>query len=201
MDTIELKKYQRTGGLVDEQTTRPKDLLNKIKITFGNATLTKEGFSKRQTEFYEFFINDKPLSDILTTFCSLDNSLLNNWVGVLGSFSNKQSQLNTIKRLLSKQISEQEIREVFPKDLDKHYLDNGIESYKAELADEEIIIYGCAECGDYGCGGFKIKVDKEEDTVVWTYNGEGKILQFHFNKHQYFNTFDTYRQTIENNYR
>ena len=201
MDTIELKKYHRTGGLVDEKTTRPKDLLNKIKTTFGNATLTKDGLTKRPTEFYEFFINDQPLSVILTEFCKLEYSLLDNWVGVLGSFPNRQSELNTIKRLLLKQITEQEIREVFPKDLDKHYLDNGIENYKEELADEEIIIYGCAECGDYGCGGFKIKVDKQHDTVVWTYNDEGNILQFHFDKHQYFSTFDTYRHTLENNYR
>ena len=203
MDTIELKKYHRIGGLVDEKTTRPKDLLNKVKTTFGNATLTNDGLTKRPTEFYEFFINDQPLSVILTEFCKLKNSLLDNWVGVLCSFPNRQSELNTIKRLLLKQITEQEIREVFPKDLDKHYLDNGIENYKEELADEEIIIYGCAECGDYGCGGFKVKVDKTGDTFVWTYGDEGKILQFHFDKHQYFKTFDNYRQTIsnENNYR
>lgn len=203
MDTIELKKYHRTGGLVNEKTTRPKELLNKIKTTFDNATLAKDGLTKRPTEFYEFFINDQPLSVILTEFCKLENSLLDNWVGVLGSFPNRQSELNTIKRLLLKQITEQEIREVFPKDLDKHYLDNGIENYKEELADEEIIIYGCAECGDYGCGGFKVKVDKTDDAFVWTFSDEEKILQFHFDKHQYFKTFDTYKQTIinENNYR
>ncbi|KAF5035974.1 hypothetical protein DSECCO2_579920 [anaerobic digester metagenome] len=203
MDTIELKKYYRTGGLVDEKTTSPKDLLNKIKTTFGNATLTKDGLTKRPTEFYEFFINGRPLSAILKEFCKLDNSILDNWVGVLGAFTNIQSELNTIKRLLLKQITEQEIREAFPKDLDKHYLDDGIENYNEELADEEILIYCCAECGDYGCGGYKVKVDASDDSIVWTYSDEGKILQFHFDKHQYFQTFDTYRQTIinENNSR
>lgn len=198
MDIIELKKYHRTGGLVGEQTARPKDLLNKSKTNSGNVTLTRDGLSKRPTEFYEFFINGKPLSEILTEFCSLDNSLLDNWIGVLGSFSNRQSELNTIKRLLLKQISEQDIRAAFPKDLDKYYLDEGIKSYREELDDEEIIIYGCAECGDYGCGGFKIRIDKEDVQFVWTYKDEGKILKFHFDKHQYFDTFDAYRKTIEN---
>jgi|WetSurMetagenome_2_1015567.scaffolds.fasta_scaffold33537_3 hypothetical protein len=198
MDTIELKKYHRTGGLGAEQTTRPKDILSKIKTVFGNVTMTKEGQNKRPTEFYEFFINDRPFSEILTEFCKLDYSLLDNWVGVLGSFSNKKSELNTIKRLLLQQITEQEIRDVFPKVLDKYYLDNGIENYREELADEEIIIYGCLECGDYDCGGFKIKVDKEGEKFLWTYNDEGNILQFHFDQHQYFDTFDSYRKTIEN---
>ncbi len=196
METIKLKKYHRKGGLVDEKTTRPKDLLNKIKTTFGNTTLTKDGLINRPTEFYEFFINDQPLSVILTEFCKLENSLLDNWIGVLGSFPNRKSELNTIKRLLLKPITEQDIRDVLPKDLNIHYLDNRIENYKEELADEEIIIYCCAECGDYGCGGFKVKVDKTDDTFVWTYCDEGKMLQFHFDKHQYFTTFDTYRQGI-----
>ena len=198
MDVIELKKYHRPGGLVDQQTTRPKGVLNKIKTAFCNTSQTKDGLIKRPTEFYEFFINDKPLSEILTEFCSLDNSLLNNWVGVLGSFSNRQCELNTIKRILLKEITEQEIMAVFPKDLEKYYLDNAIESYYEELADEEINIYACAECGDYGCGGFKIKVDKVNDTIIWTYNDEGNILQFHFDKHQYFDTFETYSKTVEN---
>lgn len=196
MDIIELRKYHRAGGLAGEQSARPENLSNKIKSTLGNVTLTKDGLSKRPTEFYEFFINGKPLSEILTAFCRLGDSLLDNWVGMLGSFPNKQSELNTIKRLLLKKITEQEIRDAFPKDLDKHDLENGIERYKEELADEEIIIYGCAECGDYDCGGFKIRVSKEENSIVWTYNNEGKILQFHFDKHQYFSTFDAYRQTI-----
>lgn len=201
MDRIELKKHKRKGGLADETTSSPKNLLNKIKTTFGNATLTIDGVSKRPTEFYEFFINDRPLSTILTEFCNLDNSLLDNWVGVLGAFSNRQSERITIKRLLLKQITEQDIKDLFPKDLDQYFLDIG--NYKQELSDEEIIIYGCAECGNYDCGGYKIKVDKEEDTVVWTYNDEERTLQFHFNKHQYFNTFDAYSQTIKNekNYR
>jgi hypothetical protein len=198
MDIIELKKYHRSGGLVDEQNTRPKDILSKIKTFTRNVTMTKEGQNKSPTEFYEFFINDKPLSEILTEFSKLENSLLDNWVGILGSFSNKKWERNTIKRLLLQEINEQEVRDVFPKDLDKYYLDNGIENYKDELADEEIIIYGCAECGDYGCGGFKIKVDRKGNQFVWTYNEDENILQFYFDEHQYFDTFDSYRKTIEN---
>jgi|GEM_PF-2488376 len=198
MDTIKLIKYPLTTGLESGQTARPKDFLNKIKTICGNPRLTKADLNKRRTEFYEFFINDKPLSEILTAFCNLDNSILDNWVGVLSSLSNKQYELNTISRLLLQQITEQEFLNVFPKDLEKYYLDSAIESYKEELADEEILIYCCAECGDYDCGGFKIKVEKEENTFVWTYNDEGKILQFHFDKQQYFNTFDTYRQTLKN---
>ncbi len=198
MDTIELKKYHRTVGPVVEQTTRPQDILSKIKTVFGNFTITKEGPNKRPTEFYEFFINDRPFSKILTEFCKLNNSLLDNWIGVLGSFSNKKSELNAIKRLLLQQITEQEIIDVFPKDLDKYYLDNGIENYRQELADVEIIIYCCVECGDYGCGGFKIKVDKEGEQFLWTYNEEGNILQFHFDQHQYCETFDSYRKIVEN---
>ena len=198
MDIIELKKYHRKCGLVDEQNTRPKDILSKPKTAFRNATLTKERLSEKPTEFYEFFINDKPLSEILTEFCKLDKTLLDNWVGLLGSFSNKKAELNYIKRLILEQISEQEIRDVFPKDLNKFYLDNEIENYREELADEEIIIYGCAECGDYGCGGFKIKANRQGNQFVWTYNEEEKILQFIFDEHQYFDTFDSYRKTIEN---
>lgn len=153
------------------------------------------GFVDRK--FYEFYINDKPLSSLITEFCNLDKSLLENWVGVLGSFQNRQSELNKIKRLLLKQISEQEILDIFPKGLDKYYLDHGIEDYKKELADQEIIIYGCAECGDYGCGGYAIKIDKQEELIIWTFNDEGNILQFHFDKHQYFNAFDNYRQLID----
>lgn len=197
MDTLELKKYHRKNGLVDESTTSPESLLDKIKSIFGHDALIKNKRSKRPAEFYEFFINGQALSTILTAFYELEHSLLDRWVGALGSFANRQFELNTIKRLLLKAITEQEIRSVFPKDLDQRLVENGIENYKAELADEEITVYVCAECGDYGCGGYKVKVDKMDDAIVWTCRNDGKILQFYFDINQYHTTFDAYRETIE----
>lgn len=149
-------------------------------------------------EFYEFFINDKPLSEILTEFCKLDKPLLDNWIGLLGPFPNKKAELNYIKRLLVEQISEQEFRDVFPNDLDKNFLDSGMENYREELADEEIMIYGCPACGDYDCGGYKIKIDQESDQTIWTFNDNGDSLQFHFDKNQYFDTFEIYRKRLLN---
>ncbi|HNL06336.1 MAG TPA: hypothetical protein PKH93_02110 [Chitinophagales bacterium] len=194
MDTIELKKIYCIDGLVSEQPASLKGSLSKVKTTSGNVTLTKGELRKKQIEFYEFFINGKPLSQILTEFSKLKSPLLDDLVGVLGFFPNKQLELNTIKKLLLKQITEQDIRNVFPKNL---YVENEIESYKEELAREDIIIYCCVLCGDPDCGGFRIKVHKENDQFVWTYNDEGNILQFHFDIYQYFNTFNMYRKTVE----
>jgi hypothetical protein len=42
-------------------------------------------------EFLEFFVNDKPLSELLDKFYGIKGSILDNWIGILGSFGNHKS--------------------------------------------------------------------------------------------------------------
>ncbi len=67
-----------------------------------------------------------------------------------------------------------------------------LSKYREELNDPEIIIYGCAECGDYDCGGITVNIDRTEISVIWLIKDENKDLKFEFEKNLYFSAFDKF---------
>lgn len=197
MDTLSLRKYLRKGSLVDRDTTSLKQLSKSKRLPTGNTTLTDKGVVKSEREFLEFFVNDKPLSELLGKFYETKGSFLDNWIGVLGSPVNKKAEVIKVKQLLGKAISDKEIRQVYPSDWSEDEFQWYLEKEREELADPEVIIYCCAECGDYDCGGIKAKIDKTDNLFVWTITEEDKRLKFEFDKYQYFDLFDKYLRQLE----
>ena len=186
MDTLTIKKYHRHASLVDKKINSLKRLSKADNLPKGNTSLTKSGSIKTDGEFLEFYINDTPLTELLNSFYNQKGSILDNWVGVLGWTTNLPAEIIKIKQLLGKNISDKEIRQVFPAswtDIEfKYYLDK----YRDELANPEIIIYCCAECGDYDCGGIAVSIDKTDNSVIWKIIDKEKMLSFQFDKYQYF---------------
>ena len=98
---------------------------------------------------------------------------------------------------MEKNISDKEIRQVYPSEWSNKEFQCYLEKTRQKLADPEVIIYCCAECGDYDCGGIKAKIDKTDNAFVWTITEEDKRLKFEFDKYQYFDLFDKYLRQLE----
>lgn len=190
MNRLTLKYFKR--GVETENKS-------KSNKQFGNVSLTENGIEKSNLNFFEFYIDEIPLSRRLDEFYNNKLPLIDNWVGMLGAFENKEAEKVKIKQLLLKDIKKEDLSNVFPKTLDKRELENCIENYKEELADEEVIVYGCAECGDYQCGGYGVKIDKDNDCFIWKFKNDKETLQFKFNKYEYYEELDKYLKRINKN--
>ena len=100
--------------------------------------------------------------------------------------TNLTAEIIKLKQLLGKIVSDNEIRKVFPASWTDNEFEHYLEKYRDELSNPEIIIYCCAECGDYACGGITISLDKTNSSIIWTISEEDKKLQFEFDKFLYF---------------
>ena len=197
MDTLSLRKYSRQASMADRDTASLRQLSKSKRLPTGNTTFTNKGLVKSEREFLEFFVNDKPLSELLDKFYETKGSILDNWIGVLGSSVNKKAEILKVKQLIGKTISDKEIRLVYPSEWSDNEFQWYLEKTREELADPEVIIYCCAECGDYDCGGIKTKIDKTDNAFIWTTTEEDKRLTFEFDKYQYFDLFDKYLRKLE----
>lgn len=180
MDSLKLQKYQRPDSLADntkKSNKKPKGLVRSDKT------------------FLEYFINDKPLSEQLDIFFNTKTSILENWVGALGS-GNSKADIIKVKQLLGKKVSDKEIRDVYPLSWTDDEFQWYLEKHREELDNSEVLIYCCAECGDYDCGGIAVTIDKTENSVVWTVIDDSKVLKFEFDKNLYFDIFNKYLNQI-----
>jgi len=194
MDILRLQKYQRKGTLVDKEINSLDKVVRKKKNIHGNTTLTDKGLIKSEKQFLEYFINDKPLSELLDNFYNSKTTILDNWIGALGL--NTKTDIIKVKQLLKKDVSDKEIRQVFPSTWTDDEFRWHLEKYREELEDPEVLIYCCAECGDYDCGGIAVTIDKTDTSVIWTVKEGDKVLKFEFDKYLYFEVFNNYLRKI-----
>ena len=197
MDKLSLGKYRRQGTLVDNTINSLKQLTTAKKTSKGNTSLTHKGLIKSNKEFLEFFIGDRPLSSLIDAFHKSKGSILDNWIGVLGSSTNRKSDIIKIKQFLGKSISDKEIRQLYPDNWTDDEFEWYLEKIREELSNPEILIYCCAECGDYDCGGVAITIDKTDNSVVWTISDTDGKLKFEFDKYSYFDLFNRHIQNCE----
>jgi hypothetical protein len=186
MDILTLKDYHRTGKLVDKQLNTLEKLSRTKALTGGNTTLSNTGLVKTDRSFSEFHINDVPLSEMLDKLYGSKTSILNNWIGVLGSSINPNWEKVKIKQLLGKKVSDKEIREMYSPEMTDNEFQYYLEKAREELTSPNVIIYCCAECGDPDCGGITATIDKTDDAVIWTLTEKKATMKFHFNKYKYF---------------
>ena len=110
---------------------------------------------------------------------------------------NQEVRYRKSKTTLGKNISDKEIREMYPAEWSDSEFENYLEKEREELSDPEIIIYCCAECGDYECGGITVQINKTNEAFVWTIGDDDRQLTFKFNKYQYFDVFDKYLRKLK----
>jgi hypothetical protein len=135
----------------------------------------REFSSSKRGRFIEFFVNDRPLSEIIDEFDGNRTSVLDNWAGVFGT-NTPWAEIIKAKQLIKAKIPEAEMRALLAANLEEDHVEDVLDQYRAELDDPEVIIYRCAECGDYLCGGVGVTIDMQEDTVTWTIGGSGLNL-------------------------
>ena len=152
--------------------------------------------AKSDKEFLEFYVNDQPLSELLDRFYEMKGTILDSWIGVLGSFENHKAEIIKVKQLLGKTVSDKEIRQVYPAEWSEKEFEWYLAKMRQELSDPEVIIYCCAQCGDYDCGGIWVKIEKTDDAFVWVFANEEKQLNFSFDKYQYFDVLGNYLQKL-----
>ena len=166
-----IKVYSIVNCLMDSLSLRNYSRVNALKEDVG---------------FLEFFINEKPLSEILDLQWRLNDSILDSWTGVLGFSRAEYSKLIKLKQLLRQEITADYLRSVLSSHLSDDEIEYYIDKYNDELADPQIIIYCCAQCGDYDCGGVTVNVDILENAVRWSIGEENKLLAFEFDKYEYY---------------
>lgn len=195
MDVLKLKTYRRPASGEDSRINSLTKLVKTKKFVPGNTTLHGNGLIKKGIEFLEYFINDTPLSELLNRFYNRKGSILENWVGVLGT-GNPKVDIVKVKQLLGKNVSDKEIRDIYSASWGDDDFQLHLEKYREELADPEILIYCCAECGDYGCGGIAVTIERIENSIVWIIREEDSSLTFAFDKYQYFEEFNRYLKKL-----
>jgi hypothetical protein len=123
---------------------------------------------------------------LLDQFYGGQTCILDGWIGIVGAFNNKGSEIVKLKRLLGKTISDSDLREVFPADYADDDLADEMDGLRDELRNPEVIIYCCAECGDRECGGIEVTIEKMLDTIAWTIKDENGEIGFSFDPYQYY---------------
>lgn len=194
MDTLRLQRYQKPGSPAGKEMNSLEKAAGKKKNFQDKTALPNKGLMKPGTEFLEYFINDKPLSALLDHFYGSKTTILENWIGALGV--NPKSDLIKIKQLLNKEVTDKEIRQVYPAAWTKDEFSGYLDKYRDELANPEILIYCCAECGDYECGGIAVTTAIEDKSVIWTINDGDKALKFEFEKYAYFEVLNNYLRKL-----
>lgn len=166
-------------------------------------TLTLKPFNttvgNRTHSFVEFYINDTSLCQLIDSRDKTNPGLLASYTGVLGSsMYNRAAELIKLRQLMRMEVTGEQIRKALPDTFTPEDIEELVLQYQEELADPEVIIYGCAECGDYNCGGIKIKIDIQETVVTWSVCDMPVPLIFTFDLYQYYHLLKSRMQKTGN---
>lgn len=142
-------------------------------------------------DYVEFYINGNALSEIINQNCQPKNPLLQNFTSTLGTMELSNFDRLKVKQLLGENIDQTTIEKLFPsKQFDQKPIFD-------ELALPEVLIYCCAECADYKCGGVFAKINKQANQITWEISFNQKKLDFSFDKSEYENEFKEYLTELD----
>ena len=157
----------------------------------------KSGRIIKARNFYEFYINDKPLiNHIGEAYWNKDSTqassdFFDSNVGTLGSFGDFWDDIY-VSILLRKRFDKKQNKLLSKNETIKTILDADSVS-KSKIEDkiwnhliEDFLFYRCQFCGDSQCGGIALKIVKKRDTMIWT---DYDKLNFEFK-------FDAYEKTL-----
>lgn len=180
------------------------DILTLKRYFIEQPTISKnahKGEALASRSFIEFYINDQPLSSLLDKYYASNhfNTLKNN-IGVFGSFSNTPLEIVKVKQLTGRKfdaVDFEELKKGLACKFNEEITLDLIDRVKDELSEPDILIYCCAQCGDYLCGGVWVKIQFDEHNVKWTFGGEDNSHDFVFDKFMYLATLKSYLNKIK----
>lgn len=99
------------------------------------------------------------------------------------------------------QVNLKQLTGIFsPEHADSGYFVAQLAKFLGKLPSERILLYVCADCGDFGCGALTTKIEFTENTVIWSdfaYENASELFEkypqigpFEFNKTQYLKAFE-----------
>lgn len=142
-------------------------------------------------DYVEFIINGEPLSEIINRETKPEHRVLSKYTSVLGTMEFTNSDRLKVMQLSGKKITAAELEKIFPA---KHFDHKPI---LEELNLDKILIYCCAECGDYKCGGYYIQLQETTDSIIWNLIGLTKNIQFRFSKAEYMEVLSEYLDSLD----
>jgi hypothetical protein len=142
-------------------------------------------------DYVEFFVNGVPLSDRINETLKPKKPVLSNYTSVLGTMELTNFDRLKIQQLLGKKVSDAELENLFPaSQFDQKVIAD-------ELALNKVLIYCCAECGDYKCGGFFVRINETPDSISWVLDHSGKKIEFTFDRSEYQAELNGYLSELE----
>jgi len=132
--------------------------LKAIDLAFGNHPKKNEVVV---AQYVEFIVNGKPLSDLINEKFNLGKPVFSKFTSVLGTMELTNFDRLKIHQLLAHPVKEKDVEKLFPADnFDQ-------EPILEELELDKILLYCCAECGDYRCSGCFAKITKGPKSFTW----------------------------------
>jgi len=142
-------------------------------------------------DYVEFYINDKPLSELINKTFKPEDAVLSKFTSVLGTMELTNFDRLKVKQLLGNKITKADVNTLFPT---PHFDQAPIFD---ELKLPEILVYCCAECADYKCGGYSIQLQPGPDTIGWKLVSGDQKLEFTFSKKEYISELSGYIAELE----
>lgn len=145
-------------------------------------------------DYVDFCINGQPLADIIDESGALDAPLLSKFTSVLGTMEETNFDRLKILQLKGEAISKNALEALFPAaQFDQRPIWD-------ELKLKKVLLYCCAECGDYKCGGYFVSIKIDQSMVEWNLDVNGKMFQFRFDKSHYMTELDNYLNNVDEMY-
>ncbi len=159
----------------------------------GGYKFKHEIVDKTLNDFFEFYIDGKPLIELILGK-NMSKVYLTSWNGLLGTRDKKYDEL-LVKSLINENINAEFVQKHFKK-YEESINEDVAKKLIFELSLEKPLVYGCKICGDIDCGGIVIRIESDEFSFSWylfdTETKEYDKLIGEFEYEQYKNVFSKY---------
>ena len=148
------------------------------------------GRSGRLRDFFEFYVDDKPLIHVISRCywkiaADTNSEFFNTQVGCLGAFGKFWDEIS-IRILLKEAFTEhqsQQLFELFKSNYqEESRSEQEIKNLIVEFNREDFLFYRCQDCRDSGCGGMALDIIRADDKIIWT---DHKEITIYFDLSQY----------------
>lgn len=198
MDKLELKFFDNIKRFKNSKDFKSKfeeeyKICSDYQIQINYKKELNQGYTKINN-FFEFYVNDVPLSQILDKFFNNSETLLNNQNGQIGYYKNSFNfDKLVINSFLKKPITSKDLSVFSKEGKEEWFLDFVDEQNKAINEDAFFRFYICSVCGDGYCHLTLGKVIKNEKTFSWIFeNFKEETLKFEFDSDSYIKVFNDY---------